>query len=260
MKGVFLLEELELSSIKSMGFGFTYKYVMKDRRLPVEAKAIYSYISSYAGAGNTAFPGWKLICYDLNVSKDRYYRYMTYLKAYGYITSKQKVKSDFTFGNNVYTLQEFPEQFEDKELIKEFCEEEVKKKRKPPKKKTDSPSSGTGVNTPIPDTPETEHQETDIPQHQETNSNTLNIDLYLIYDIWEQTCSQLQKEMTEVIYNDFINTLKPKEIKDNVFVFAALDVSHQFIVDVRYKGNIFINLQEICKAHSIQIDDIEIIV
>ena len=52
--------------VLSMGYGTVGKLVMRDRDLTPEVKAIYAYISSYAGAGDTAYPSVDLICYDVN--------------------------------------------------------------------------------------------------------------------------------------------------------------------------------------------------
>ena len=38
------------------GYGLVFKRVMKDRNISIEAKALYSYLSAYAGADESAFP------------------------------------------------------------------------------------------------------------------------------------------------------------------------------------------------------------
>lgn len=235
---------LEVSSIKSMGFGFVYKKVMKDRRVPIESKAIYNYIASYAGAGNTAFPGWKLISYDLKISKDRYYRFMRYLKAYGYITIRQKKNADSTFSNNIYTLQEFPEQYEDAKIIKEILEEEVKSKRKPPKKKTGSSLSGNG---PVPDSPETEIPET---EHQETNSISTNSILLYISTIWSYAQEVLNKDLPD---NEFMQQLTLFSFEDNCFVFTVTDDWYKSIIEIRYVDRIKLALIDALKIQKINI-------
>lgn len=95
------------SSIKSKGYGIIYKKVMLDRNLSIEAKAIYSYFCSYAGAGDTAFPSISKIVYDLDISESRYRRHFNLLKKYDYIRVQQ-VKEDNKFSHNLYTLVEFP--------------------------------------------------------------------------------------------------------------------------------------------------------
>lgn len=56
-----MMNETNEIDIFSMGYGHIAKLVMKDKDLTVEAKAIYSYIASYAGASDTAYPSVDLI-------------------------------------------------------------------------------------------------------------------------------------------------------------------------------------------------------
>lgn len=72
-------------SVYSKGYGVIAKQAMRDRNLSIEAKAIYAYMCSYAGSGETAFPSVKRMCYDLNISKDRYYNHLKLLTDQGYI-------------------------------------------------------------------------------------------------------------------------------------------------------------------------------
>ena len=54
------------------GYGLVFKRVMKDTNIDIEAKALYSYLSAYAGSSETAFPGVNLICHELNISDKRF--------------------------------------------------------------------------------------------------------------------------------------------------------------------------------------------
>ena len=56
------------------GYGLVFKRVMKDRNISVEAKALYSYLSAYAGADESSFPSVELIKHELNIGKQRYQR------------------------------------------------------------------------------------------------------------------------------------------------------------------------------------------
>ena len=47
---------LKVIGIDSKGYGKIPKLVMQDHNLTIEAKAIYAYFASYAGAGTNAFP------------------------------------------------------------------------------------------------------------------------------------------------------------------------------------------------------------
>lgn len=98
---------LEVEGVNARGFGTIPKMVMQDNRLSIEAKAIYSYFCSFAGAGATAFPSLKLILKQLKISKDRYYRHFNLLKKCGYIKTKQIIEKS-KFKNNLYTLVAIP--------------------------------------------------------------------------------------------------------------------------------------------------------
>ncbi|MCT4564984.1 MAG: helix-turn-helix domain-containing protein [Maledivibacter sp.] len=98
---------LKIEGVKAKGFGIIPKIAMQDTRLTIEAKAIYSYFCSYAGAGTTAFPSVKKIISDLKISKDRYYKHFDLLKKYGYIKTEQK-NTQGKFNQNIYILVEKP--------------------------------------------------------------------------------------------------------------------------------------------------------
>ena len=69
-----------------MGFGIVGKAVMADASLTPEAKAIYAYLASFAGAGESSFPTRDKILSDLNLGKDRYYSHFKLLIQEGYIS------------------------------------------------------------------------------------------------------------------------------------------------------------------------------
>ena len=60
-------DKLILEGVMSKGYGTVPKLVMQDLNLSIEAKAIYSYLCSFAGAGKTAFPSVELIKSDLGI-------------------------------------------------------------------------------------------------------------------------------------------------------------------------------------------------
>lgn len=98
---------IKMQGIFENGYGFIAKKVMKDKRLHIYSKAIYSYICSYSGKGNDAFPSQKLICSDLGISKDSLSKYLKPLKELGYITTKQE-NNNGKFSNTVYTINIVP--------------------------------------------------------------------------------------------------------------------------------------------------------
>lgn len=94
-------------SIYSQGYGTIAKMVMLDKGLTIEAKAIYAYLCSFMGAGDTAFPSVKKICYDLGISKDRYYKHINYLVCKGYLTiNHMHYTATGQKANNQYVLNQ----------------------------------------------------------------------------------------------------------------------------------------------------------
>ncbi|WP_129600923.1 helix-turn-helix domain-containing protein [Anaerophilus nitritogenes] len=107
---------LKVEGVKARGFGIIPKLVMLDRKLTIEAKAIYSYFCSYAGAGTTAFPSRDKICKDLGISIKRWYKHFNLLKELGYIKVEQiRSKKGDKYSHNIYTLIEKPETIENTE-------------------------------------------------------------------------------------------------------------------------------------------------
>ena len=93
-------------SILARGYGMVGKYVMQDRELHVIAKAIYSYVCTF---GNGAFPGRDKICYDLQINKNTYAKYMKQLVDYGYITVIQSRSGNQKFFRNTYEINLDPQ-------------------------------------------------------------------------------------------------------------------------------------------------------
>lgn len=97
---------IQMQGVNALGFGIIPKLVMQDKRLTIQAKAIYSYFCSYAGAGKTAFPKRSKILADLKISVNTYYRHFNLLKKYGYIEVTQEKDKEGFFDRNIYTLME----------------------------------------------------------------------------------------------------------------------------------------------------------
>lgn len=102
-----LVDILRVEGVNAKGFGTIPKAVMKDRRLSIQAKAIYAYFCSYAGAGNRPFPSRKTITEDLQISMNTYHKHLNKLKALDYIRVKQR-KQNGIFTSCIYTIVEKP--------------------------------------------------------------------------------------------------------------------------------------------------------
>ena len=91
------------------GYGLVFKRVMKDRNISIEAKALYSYLSAYAGADESAFPSVDLIKHELGIGKHRFLRAKNELIDNGYlIVDRKQIKN--IYGSNLYTLFHSPRQ------------------------------------------------------------------------------------------------------------------------------------------------------
>jgi hypothetical protein len=97
---------LKVQGVMARGYGIIPKLPMQDTNLTIEAKAIYAYIRSYAGAGTTAFPSRSKILHDLQIGENRYYKHFEILKKHGYITVEQHTDNRGRFRHNIYTLVE----------------------------------------------------------------------------------------------------------------------------------------------------------
>ena len=96
-------QSFQADGIMEKGYGFIPKLIMKDKELTIEAKAIYAYLSSYTGAGNTAYPSISLMCGDLGISEARFYKHRKVLVEKGYVVIT-KQRSEGGWDNNIYTL------------------------------------------------------------------------------------------------------------------------------------------------------------
>lgn len=77
---------LQLDALLSHGYGLSPQLVMRSKGLSIEAKALYGYLSSFAGAGDTAFPSTSRILEELDISKNRFYKIRKELISWGFIS------------------------------------------------------------------------------------------------------------------------------------------------------------------------------
>ena len=89
------------------GFGLIHRNIMRDKKLSIESKAIYGYISSFAGTGMVAYPGISLMCSELNISEKRFHKYKKELLDNGYLSIEREYKGK-GFSKNIYTLHVKP--------------------------------------------------------------------------------------------------------------------------------------------------------
>ena len=101
-------DRLNLKGIMSEGYGVIPKKVMKDKDLTIEAKAIYAFMASFSGNGNTSYPSVEYITDFLDISRHRFNRHRKLLEEKGYISVSQERKKGSKFNHNVYTLEFIP--------------------------------------------------------------------------------------------------------------------------------------------------------
>lgn len=135
----------EFKVYNDTGYGLVPRSIMRDPDLSFQAKAIYSYLASFAGNTGKAFPSTSLMSKELDMSRDTLFKYLKELKEKKVVTVERERTDKGTFDRNIYYLHN-----------------EVKK--------TPSPN--------LPDTvkPDTDKPDTDEPDtvNYDTNSNNLN--------------------------------------------------------------------------------------
>ena len=97
-----------MDGIMSKGYGTIPKLVMQHEDLSIEAKAIYAYLASFAGAGDTAYPSVSIMCKHLGISKDRFYRHRRSLLELDFIRITQH-QNEGGWSNNLYTVVSVPQ-------------------------------------------------------------------------------------------------------------------------------------------------------
>ena len=116
-------EELRIEGVLSKGFGIAPKIVATDRALTIEAKAIYGYLASYCGGGNTAYPGRDKILRDLQISKNAYYNHFRMLVSSGYLSACQFCIKG-VFSHNIYTIVASPDRLHSQLISKDLTDSE----------------------------------------------------------------------------------------------------------------------------------------
>ena len=106
-----IVEMLRVEGVDCKGFGIIPKALMTDTDLTIGAKALYAYLCSYTGKGNTAYPKRDKILSDLNICKTAYYRYQKELIDQGYIRVDRETTYPFCC---TYTLVTRPEKLKEK--------------------------------------------------------------------------------------------------------------------------------------------------
>ena len=222
---------LKLEGIYENGYGIVAKKVMIDKRLTPQAKAIYSFLCSFCGNGNTAFPSVEYQCECLPMNKDTYNKHRKLLIEYGYITIEQQREvvefedgtTKETYAHNVYTIvTNIPKELAEKEPPKKKVKKDKKVKAKTAK------SIDISKKVEYPKNSDTENSDTEISvtNNNILNNNTLNNNTINI------SSSKEEKEEDNTFNNDLktlmsfcnnVNYKLNKEKAKNILIAFGLD-------------------------------------
>lgn len=106
--------------MKENGYGIVTKQVMRDKRLCVAEKALFSYLCTYAGSKDYCYPSRRLISYELGITEASVTKYIRKLMSCGYLIISKMRNGSGKFANNVYRLKRFNENSSDSEKAVNF--------------------------------------------------------------------------------------------------------------------------------------------
>ena len=98
-----------------------YQEVMRNPNITAEAKAIYAYLASIAGTGNTCYPSIDTMQREMCMSKNRLTKHMGQLIAAG-VVEKVRERNGNIYGRNIYKIAHEAEVIEDLNRIFENCD------------------------------------------------------------------------------------------------------------------------------------------
>lgn len=84
---------------KKGGYGIVFQTVMRNKNLSPEAKAIYAYLCSFAGNGETCYPSAEMMRNELNMGENRFSKYMRELIACGVVERTRRASGNLLSGN-----------------------------------------------------------------------------------------------------------------------------------------------------------------
>ena len=99
-----------IQGILEEGFGPVARKVMRDPRLTIGAKGLYSYLVSLAGAGMVTWPKKTTICKELGIHHETYNKYLTQLIELDYVRVTPRRDPNGQFLGNLYTIVAVPKQ------------------------------------------------------------------------------------------------------------------------------------------------------
>lgn len=164
-------------TIYENGYGLLPQKAMRDPKLTPAAKAIYAYICSFSNVNNegdrTAFPGVDLMCKELNMKSDTFYKHRKLLVQYGYLTIEKQRQAGNKFDRNLYYINAIVTE----QPATETPEKPAAEPKKPHPKKRGTEEKKPYPKKPATEKPGTEKRGTNITSLNITNSNINNENL-----------------------------------------------------------------------------------
>ena len=93
------------------GFGTVQQSIMRNPCIPLQAKGLYGYLSSIAGADGECYPSINTITQELGITKDTYYKHLQVLID-NKIICKSTVRNKGKFGSTLYKILPYPKNSE----------------------------------------------------------------------------------------------------------------------------------------------------
>lgn len=112
------MKELELQY--NGAFGHVKQEVTRDNSISLEAKAIYAYLASFCGKDGSCFPSLETILEELNIGKNRFYKYVKELEDAGILERKKRNQK-----STIYKLIDHVFSFFKKEQLPQIEEEQL---------------------------------------------------------------------------------------------------------------------------------------
>ena len=254
---------IQVNGIMSQGYGFSPKAVMRDTRLTVEAKAIYAYMSSFAGAGLTAFPTIELQLHELGMGAKRYYKHRRLLEDLGYITIKQtRIKKDngkVVSDKNIYVLEQFPTP-KPKAEIQEDKIKPDNKNNNSEDSQNDQPDEN-GLNTNFSEDSQNEQAHKEQSQKVQSNSNNLNSNNLNSNNNISSSSNEDEEEVKKILEICQLQNYKlsKKDIKALLLVYSFDKIAKAIITaastesDIKnYKGYLVSVLNDMDKIKKVE--------
>lgn len=194
--------EMNIVNENNHAFGHVKQSIMRNTTLSLEAKSIYAYLSSFAdNESGECFPSLETILTELNISKNRFYKYLKELEAAGIIERKKR--------KNASTLYK---------IINHVVVSAKEKAKALTTKKEEAQT--------IEKSELLQNSASELLQIETHNNNTINNN-YITKDTIETKAQIKNNQKDKELYLHHFNPLIPDEVKELISQYA-LNQNNQF--------------------------------